>query len=90
MAIAEITSLSALREAEAGCTRCPLYRDAPQVVPGEGPGRAKVMCVGEQPGTDEDLAVSKKQNGLGLAGLSVVEISCQIRDLNSSPPSVYF
>jgi uracil-DNA glycosylase family protein len=56
MAIAEITSLSALREAEAGCTRCPLYRDATQVVPGEGPARAKVMFVGEQPGNDEDLA----------------------------------
>ena len=53
---AEITTLAALREAEAGCTRCPLYRDATQVVPGEGPSRAKVMFVGEQPGNDEDLA----------------------------------
>jgi uracil-DNA glycosylase len=53
---AEITSLAALREAEAGCTRCPLYRNATQVVPGEGPARAKIMFVGEQPGNDEDLA----------------------------------
>src|SRR5437016_6167088 len=53
---AEITTLSALREAEAACTRCPLYRNATQVVPGEGPVRAKVMFVGEQPGNDEDLA----------------------------------
>jgi uracil-DNA glycosylase len=53
---AEITNLVELREAEAGCTRCPLYRDATQVVPGEGPGRAKIMFVGEQPGNDEDLA----------------------------------
>jgi len=53
---AEITSLAGLREAEAGCTRCPLYRTATQVVPGEGPARAKVMFVGEQPGNDEDLA----------------------------------
>src|SRR6201993_1501184 len=53
---AEITTLGALREAEGGCTRCPLYRDATQVVPGEGPSRAKVMFVGEQPGNDEDLA----------------------------------
>src|SRR5436853_981547 len=53
---AEITTLSALREAEAACTRCPLYRNATQVVPGEGPARARVMFVGEQPGNDEDLA----------------------------------
>jgi uracil-DNA glycosylase family protein len=56
MARAEITTLAGLRAAEAACTRCPLYRDATQVVPGEGPARAKVMFVGEQPGNDEDLA----------------------------------
>jgi uracil-DNA glycosylase len=37
MTEAAITSLKALREAEAACTRCPLYHDATQVVPGEGP-----------------------------------------------------
>src|SRR5712672_995021 len=51
-----ITTLQQLREAEAACTRCPLYRDATQVVPGEGPVRASLMLVGEQPGNDEDLA----------------------------------
>ncbi len=56
MATRDITTLAALREAEAACTRCPLYRDATQVVPGEGPAPAKVMFVGEQPGNDEDLA----------------------------------
>ncbi len=56
MATRDITTLAALREAEAACTRCPLYRDATQVVPGEGPASAKVMFVGEQPGNDEDLA----------------------------------
>src|SRR5713101_1845887 len=52
----EITSLRKLRDAEAQCTRCPLYRDATQVVPGEGPISAALMLVGEQPGNDEDLA----------------------------------
>jgi uracil-DNA glycosylase len=52
--VAEIRSLSALRDAEATCTRCPLYRNATQVVPGEGPKRAQVMLVGEQPGDQED------------------------------------
>jgi len=45
-----------LAEAEAGCTRCPLYKDATQAVPGEGPSRATFMLVGEQPGDKEDLA----------------------------------
>jgi uracil-DNA glycosylase len=53
---AEIATLAELREAEAACTRCPLYRGATQVVPGEGPATAKIMFVGEQPGNDEDLA----------------------------------
>ena len=56
MEAAEITSLRKLRDAEAQCTRCPLYRNATQVVPGEGPTSAALMLVGEQPGTDEDIA----------------------------------
>jgi len=51
-----IRSLAALRKAQAQCTRCPLYRFATQVVPGEGPARAPLMLVGEQPGDQEDLA----------------------------------
>ncbi|XDA97235.1 UdgX family uracil-DNA binding protein [Sulfitobacter sp. LCG007] len=38
-----------------GCRRCPLWRDATQVVPGEGPSDAPLMIVGEQPGDREDL-----------------------------------
>jgi DNA polymerase len=48
--------LKALRESEAGCTRCPLYENATQVVPGEGPAHARIMMVGEQPGDKEDVA----------------------------------
>ena len=48
--------LDALREAAAECTACPLYRDATQTVFGEGPGNARIMFVGEQPGDAEDLA----------------------------------
>jgi DNA polymerase len=51
-----ITTLKALQAAEARCTRCPLYKDATQVVPGEGPAAARLMLVGEQPGDREDLA----------------------------------
>jgi DNA polymerase len=52
--VPDIRSLTALRDAEAACTRCPLYRNATQVVPGEGPKHAQVMLVGEQPGDQED------------------------------------
>lgn len=52
----EAESLAALAQAEAACTRCPLYRDATQVVPGEGHRQARMMVVGEQPGDREDLA----------------------------------
>jgi len=51
---APIKSLKALRAAEEKCTRCPLYKHATQVVPGDGPARARIMLVGEQPGVQED------------------------------------
>jgi DNA polymerase len=51
-----IGTLAALRREEAACRRCDLYRDATQVVPGEGGGGAPLMLVGEQPGDREDLA----------------------------------
>ncbi len=47
---------AALREEAAGCTRCPLYKDATRTVFGEGPVDAALMFVGEQPGDQEDLA----------------------------------
>lgn len=48
-----------LEEVAAGvdfCRRCDLWRDATQGVVGEGPGKARLMFVGEQPGDQEDLA----------------------------------
>ncbi|HTJ56286.1 MAG TPA: UdgX family uracil-DNA binding protein [Devosiaceae bacterium] len=52
----EITALSEARVAAATCTRCHLFEHATQTVFGEGPARAKIMFVGEQPGDQEDLA----------------------------------
>src|SRR5262245_55566817 len=52
----KINSLPELAEAENACTRCPLYKDATQAVPGEGRRSAHVMLVGEQPGDKEDLS----------------------------------
>ena len=48
--------MPALLQELKGCARCPLSGTATQVVPGEGPARADLMIVGEQPGDQEDLA----------------------------------
>ncbi|HZB02262.1 MAG TPA: UdgX family uracil-DNA binding protein [Actinomycetota bacterium] len=52
----ERTTLPSMREAVQGCRGCDLYKDATQAVFGEGPGDARVVMVGEQPGDKEDLA----------------------------------
>jgi uracil-DNA glycosylase family protein len=44
-----------LRELAAGCRACELWRNATQTVFGDGPARARVLIVGEQPGNSEDL-----------------------------------
>ena len=50
------TTIAKLAEEAATCTRCPLYKDATQIVFGEGPSDARIMMVGEQPGDQEDNA----------------------------------
>jgi len=49
-------SLTALREAAAGCRACPLWRTGTQTVFGEGAKASEVLFVGEQPGDKEDQA----------------------------------
>lgn len=49
------STLSELDQAVQACRRCPLWRDATQGVCGEGPKKARLMIVGEQPGDQEDL-----------------------------------
>jgi DNA polymerase len=51
----KIPSLKALRAAAATCKRCDLWKPATQTVFGEGPARARIVVVGEQPGDKEDL-----------------------------------
>src|SRR5437899_774007 len=52
----DTSSLVKMREASRGCTACHLYKRATQTVFGEGPKRAPIMLVGEQPGDFEDVA----------------------------------
>jgi len=48
-------SLKAFREAAADCKGCDLWKRGTQTVFGEGPRRAEVLFVGDQPGNEEDL-----------------------------------
>ncbi len=52
---ADAPSLAALHRQAEGCERCDLYKNATQLVFGEGRNDASVVLVGEQPGNDEDL-----------------------------------
>ncbi|MFZ0733383.1 MAG: UdgX family uracil-DNA binding protein [Candidatus Sulfotelmatobacter sp.] len=47
-------TLSNLQRSADSCKACDLWRNATQTVFGEGPTRARVMFVGEQPGDQED------------------------------------
>jgi uracil-DNA glycosylase family protein len=46
--------LEQLRDLARGCTGCDLYKRGTQTVFGEGPRKAEIMFVGEQPGNQED------------------------------------
>jgi DNA polymerase len=46
--------LDNLRREAASCQACPLWKNATQMVFGEGPQDAEIMLVGEQPGDRED------------------------------------
>jgi DNA polymerase len=54
-AISRPYSISKLRASAAGCRACPLWKTGTQTVFGDGPARASVVLVGEQPGNEEDL-----------------------------------
>jgi DNA polymerase len=49
-------TLPVVREIAAICKACDLYKRGTQTVFGEGPPKAELMLVGEQPGDAEDLA----------------------------------
>lgn len=56
------------------CRRCELWERATQGVPGSGPGDARIMLVGEQPGDQEDLA---GQAFVGPAGKLLDDVFAQ-------------
>jgi uracil-DNA glycosylase len=52
--IMRLSSLKTIAKAVEACTRCPLYKTATNGVPGEGDAKARLVCVGEAPGANED------------------------------------
>jgi uracil-DNA glycosylase len=49
------STLAELRAIAAGCRACDLWKKGTQTVFGEGPSKARVMFIGEQPGDREDI-----------------------------------
>ena len=56
VAVSGCRSINDGSETLQSCRRCPLWKQATQAVPGEGPADARLMIVGEQPGDQEDIA----------------------------------
>src|SRR5215475_5894113 len=54
--IPEHATIPGLWKAAQSCRGCDLYLHATQAVLGQGPVKAHLMLVGEQPGNDEDIA----------------------------------
>ncbi len=52
--VMQLNSLKSIDAAVAKCTRCRLYKTATNPVPGEGNPKARLVCVGEAPGANED------------------------------------
>ena len=55
-AASRASSVDILRRSAQHCRACDLWKQATQTVFGEGPPKAAIMLVGEQPGDQEDLA----------------------------------
>ena len=54
--LSDSPTLAEARDIAHGCKACDLYKRGTQTVFGEGPARAEIMMVGEQPGDAEDIA----------------------------------
>jgi len=57
-----VDTLDALNAVMEQCTKCPLYKTATRLVPGQGSATAELVCVGEAPGENED------RQGLAFVG----------------------
>ena len=49
-------SLEDLNAQMCNCQKCELWKEAKNVVPGEGPSNSQIMLVGQNPGSEEDIS----------------------------------
>ena len=76
--IMRLSSLKTIAKAVEACTRCPLYKTATHGVPGAGAAKARLVCVGEAPGANEDetgLPFVGAAGGLLTKILAAVELT---------------
>lgn len=71
----EFSTWEELLRAIATCRRCPLHRHRKNPVPGEGPRDARIMLVGEAPGSSEDEAGRPFVGAAGRLLTAVLEAS---------------
>lgn len=65
------------------CTGCDLYRDATQPVFGDGPPKARLMLLGEQPGDREDL------EGVPFVGPAGAELDRALEEVGIDRSQLY-
>jgi len=91
-------TLEELNEEIRTCHKCRLWKDAKQAVPGEGPQNAKLMLVGQNPGTEEDktgrpfvgragkfLNKVLAENGINREGVFITNIVKHVTPQNRKP-----
>lgn len=81
--IPERPTLARMRSAVDACRGCDLYLDTTQGVMGDGPGRARLMLVGEQPGDKEDRA------GLPFVGPAGRLLDKALEEVGIAPGDTY-
>ena len=82
-AISDLPSLKAVAEKVIACQRCALHATAKNGVPGEGDPNARVVCVGEGPGANED------ESGLPFVGQAGALLTKILEAVNLSRDEVF-
>jgi DNA polymerase len=81
--VPERPTLALLRPAAEQCRGCDLFKDATQVVMGDGPAGAPLVPVGEQPGDQED------QQGLPFVGPAGRLLDGALEQADIDPATVF-
>ena len=76
-------SLATIAEEIESCTLCPLYKTATRGVPGSGNPKARLVCIGEGPGANED------EQGLPFVGAAGQLLTKILAAVNLSRDEVF-